>query len=184
MYIQYNWKIATRFQKKREKGRDFNPLILEDFKWDNEWVNGDVIDPAEEELWEAVDEVLEASTNLESRRSRRRATTASSSQVDGSSDIEMIEDCIPIILNNDESVDDDYGYSSPNNNSVRNDEARAQDNILDLYDDFWNLIVLIMLFEICPSALFSADWLSVGYLVANFLLFPLPGFNSLLTLLC
>ena len=79
---------------------------------------------------------MEASTNLESHRSRRRATAASSSQVDDSSDIEMIEERIPIILNGDENVDDDYGYSSPNDNSVRNDEARAQDNILDLYDDF------------------------------------------------
>lgn len=47
-------------------------------------------------------------------------------------DIEMIEERTPIILNDDEAVDD-FGHR-PNNNSERNDEAHTRDNILDLYD--------------------------------------------------
>ncbi|KAK1401549.1 hypothetical protein POM88_001154 [Heracleum sosnowskyi] len=82
----------------------------------------------------AKDEALGASTNLEGRRSQRRGN-ASSSQVDASSDIEMMEEHEPNILNDDEDVDDDYGERPPTNNSERNDEARARDNILDQYDD-------------------------------------------------
>ncbi|KAL6561721.1 hypothetical protein OROMI_017322 [Orobanche minor] len=129
VYIQYNRKIATRFQKRRELGKDFNPLVLEDFQWDNEWVNGEVIDPIDDDLWEAVDEALDASRNLEGRRTRRRV--GSSSQVD---DVEMIEDRTPIILNDDEDVDDDFGHR-PNTNDERNDENSERDDILNLYDD-------------------------------------------------
>lgn len=134
VYVQYNRKIATRFQKRRELGRDFNPLVLEDFQWDNEWVNGEVIDPVDNELWDAVDEALDASRNLEVRRSHRRASA--SSQVDVDVDVEMVEEGTPIILNDDEDVDDDFGYE-PNTNSERNDEIHASHNILDLdlYDD-------------------------------------------------
>jgi len=31
--------MADRFQKIREEGKNFDPLILEDFDWDNEWVD-------------------------------------------------------------------------------------------------------------------------------------------------
>ncbi|WOG91620.1 hypothetical protein DCAR_0310869 [Daucus carota subsp. sativus] len=77
------------------------------------------------DLWDAVDEALDASKNLKVRRSRRRASA--SSQVED--DVEMEGEGTPIILN-----DDDFGYE-PNTNSERNDEIRARDNILDLYDD-------------------------------------------------
>ncbi|XP_019184207.1 PREDICTED: uncharacterized protein LOC109179096 [Ipomoea nil] len=40
VYVQYNRKIASRFQKMREEGSNFNPLVLEEFQWDNEWING------------------------------------------------------------------------------------------------------------------------------------------------
>lgn len=41
VYVSYNKKMANRFQKIRElgcKGRNYNPLILEEFHWENEWV--------------------------------------------------------------------------------------------------------------------------------------------------
>jgi hypothetical protein len=31
--------MAARFQRLREGGNIGNPLILEDFQWDNEWVD-------------------------------------------------------------------------------------------------------------------------------------------------
>ncbi|KAL8095272.1 hypothetical protein AgCh_036652 [Apium graveolens] len=100
------------------------------------WVNGEVINPVDIDLWEAVDEVLDASTNLEGRRSQRRANVnASSSQMDAPLYVEMFEDHEPIILNDDEDVDDNYGYFEPNNYSERNVEYRTRDNILNLYDD-------------------------------------------------
>ncbi|KAL6573100.1 hypothetical protein OROHE_002576 [Orobanche hederae] len=36
VYVQYNRKLATRFQKRREGGKNFDPLLLDDFQWDNE----------------------------------------------------------------------------------------------------------------------------------------------------
>lgn len=54
---------------------------------------------------------MDVSTNLESRRSQKRANAnASSSKMDVSPDIEMLEDQVPIILNDDEDVEDDYEY--------------------------------------------------------------------------
>jgi hypothetical protein len=39
VYVSYNRKMVDRFQKIREEGKNFDPLILEDFDWDNEWVD-------------------------------------------------------------------------------------------------------------------------------------------------
>ncbi|WVZ78409.1 hypothetical protein U9M48_026122, partial [Paspalum notatum var. saurae] len=42
VYVSYNTKMANRFQKIRElgsKGKKSNPLLLEEFRWDNEWVD-------------------------------------------------------------------------------------------------------------------------------------------------
>ena len=50
MYVQYNRKIKSRFKKRRELGRKFDPLVLEDLEWTNEWI-GDL----EERFWSAMD---------------------------------------------------------------------------------------------------------------------------------
>ncbi|KAL6535746.1 hypothetical protein OROHE_012590 [Orobanche hederae] len=115
--------IATRFQKRREDGKNFDPLLLNDFQWDNEWVKGEVVDPGDVD-WLAIDRALEASEGIDGRRnpsrggggdvaritySRRRGS--GSSHIDASSDVEMELD--PIILNDDEDVDDDYGHRPP-----------------------------------------------------------------------
>ena len=39
VYVSYNRKMADRFQKIREEGKNFDPLILEDFDWDNKRVD-------------------------------------------------------------------------------------------------------------------------------------------------
>ena len=42
VYVQYNRKMAVRFQKRHEKGAcSFDPLCHEDFDWNNEWVDED-----------------------------------------------------------------------------------------------------------------------------------------------
>jgi hypothetical protein len=41
VYISYNKKMENRFQTLRElgfKGKRSNPLVLEEFMWENEWV--------------------------------------------------------------------------------------------------------------------------------------------------
>lgn len=42
----------------------------------------------------------------------KRRASASSSQMEASPDSEMIEEHVPIILNDDGNVNDDYGYSN------------------------------------------------------------------------
>ncbi|KAL6564338.1 hypothetical protein OROMI_015788 [Orobanche minor] len=72
VYIQYNRKIATRFQKRCEDGKNFDPLLLDDFQWDNEWVNGEVVDPGDLD-WLAVNRALEASEGIDGRRNPSRS---------------------------------------------------------------------------------------------------------------
>jgi hypothetical protein len=63
VYVSYNKKMTNRFQKIRElgyKGKRSNPLLLEEFQWDSEWVD----ENSEEVPWAVVDEVIGASENL------------------------------------------------------------------------------------------------------------------------
>ncbi|CAD6219201.1 unnamed protein product [Miscanthus lutarioriparius] len=40
VFVSYNWKMKTRFQIRREKkGKSFDPLVIDQFDWDNEWVD-------------------------------------------------------------------------------------------------------------------------------------------------
>lgn len=55
VYISYNWKMENRFQKIRElgsKGKRCNPLLLEEFQWENECVddNSELVHVADEDL--------------------------------------------------------------------------------------------------------------------------------------
>ena len=44
VYVSYNRKMLSRFQKRKEKAdKSFDPLVLEDFDWDNEWVDSSVV---------------------------------------------------------------------------------------------------------------------------------------------
>ncbi|CAM8908984.1 unnamed protein product [Rhodiola kirilowii] len=134
VYVQYNRKIATRFQKRRENNKKFNPLVLEEFQWDNEWVNGDVVDPGDDDVWLAVDTaLLDASKGLQDRRNARRGGLHASDysfQVDVSSDAEMEENNDQIILNDDEDIDDDYGRPTTSNHES-NDRETNEDLALD-----------------------------------------------------
>lgn len=141
VYIQYNRKIATRFQKRREDGRNFDPLLLDDFQWDNEWVNGEVVDPGDEELWMGVDRALDATEGMEGRRNPRRGGNAtynrrgraSTSLVD-EEDNDIEEDHTPIILNDDENVDDDYGQRP--RTSTREEATDSETNEIFELDDY------------------------------------------------
>ncbi|KAL6544149.1 hypothetical protein OROGR_010646 [Orobanche gracilis] len=82
--VNYNRKIATRFQKRREDGKTY---------------------------------------------SRHRAS--GSSHIDASSDIEMEPD--PIILNDDEDVDDDYGHKPPTTSTHETSDRDTYDLELDEY---------------------------------------------------
>ncbi|XP_039809698.1 uncharacterized protein LOC120673078 [Panicum virgatum] len=83
VYISYNRKMKTRFQIRREnKGKIFDPLVIEEFDWDNEWADSSYVHPQgargcdENYLtWAAVDEALGASNSLRGRNLPRNASS-------------------------------------------------------------------------------------------------------------
>ncbi|CAH9136807.1 unnamed protein product [Cuscuta epithymum] len=145
VFIQYNRKIATRFQKRREEGKNFNPLIFEDFQWNNEWVSNEVVHPGDDLLWSQVDEALGASSSLQGRNLprtsssrgesvyyRRRGSNSSNSSlrlID--EDMNDEEESFP---NDDEDVEDDYGQTPPtstHDDEDQGNEGRRDDLVLD-----------------------------------------------------
>jgi hypothetical protein len=80
VYVSYNKKMHNRFQKIRElgcKGQKVNPLMLDEFQWDNEWVD----ENCEESTWAAVDEAVGASENLQGRNLPRAAAARAAASV-------------------------------------------------------------------------------------------------------
>ena len=80
VYVSYNKKMTNRFQKIQElgcKGKRSNPLLLEEFQWDSEWVD----ENSEEVSWAVVDKVIGASENLRSRNLHRAAATRAAANV-------------------------------------------------------------------------------------------------------
>ncbi|KAL8156447.1 hypothetical protein AgCh_001514 [Apium graveolens] len=130
VYVQYNWKIDSRFKKRCELGRKFDPLVFEDLEWANEWVG------IEDRFWEAVDIASGASESLEGcnflRRARggstltytRRNTSSTQDRID---EEDEDEDNIPF---DDEEVEDDYGVP-PEENTQGGD---GDDCEMDDYD--------------------------------------------------
>jgi hypothetical protein len=75
VYIQYNRKMAARFQRLREERNIGNPLVLEDFQWGNEWVDNqkEAVGEGDDLAWAHVDETTGASSSLQGRNFPRRA---------------------------------------------------------------------------------------------------------------
>ncbi|KAG2572458.1 hypothetical protein PVAP13_7KG180555 [Panicum virgatum] len=93
VYVSYNRKMANRFQKIRElgsKGKRSNPLLLEEFQWENEWVDensepvhtGAAADDAGNTLtWAQVDVASEATEALRGRGLPRAAAARAAATV-------------------------------------------------------------------------------------------------------
>ena len=82
VYVAYNRKMFSRFLKRKEMaGKSYDPLVLEDFDWDNEWVDTSVVhagrggddDDIVDLTWDDVDEAVGASQALGGRNFPRRA---------------------------------------------------------------------------------------------------------------
>uniref|UniRef100_J3ME58 Retrotransposon gag domain-containing protein n=1 Tax=Oryza brachyantha TaxID=4533 RepID=J3ME58_ORYBR len=80
VYVSYNRKMENRFQKIRvpsSQGKRSNPLLLEEFEWENEWVD-ESCEPIHEVdgvdiTWDHVDEAIGATQGLRGRNLRRDA---------------------------------------------------------------------------------------------------------------
>ena len=68
-FVSYKQQMASRFQKRRENvgKRDYDPLIIEDFDWNNEWANTTVELPQDARglmhdlTWDNIDVAVGAS---------------------------------------------------------------------------------------------------------------------------
>ena len=144
-------KIAERFRKRRVEGTTFNPLILDEFQWDNEWVqmmSNDEVHPGDDLFWSHVDEATGASESLRAPRvtrtySRLRqsglASTSSSihegvEQEQGSGGEEEDED---YVVADDLDIEDDYGQAppTPDHDGAPSDENEGGLNDIDLEVD-------------------------------------------------
>jgi hypothetical protein len=75
VFVSYNRKNLDRFQKRREKigDKSYDPLVIEDFDWGNEWVDPTIPPPQsargcpDDISWELVDEAVGASSSLRGR---------------------------------------------------------------------------------------------------------------------
>jgi hypothetical protein len=77
--VSYNREMENRFAVIRElgsKGKRSNPLVLEEFLWENEWV-----EESDEgnNLWFAMDEAVGATQALRGRNFPRSAAAPTSS---------------------------------------------------------------------------------------------------------
>ncbi|WOL09084.1 hypothetical protein Cni_G17837 [Canna indica] len=148
VYVQYNRKIAMRFQKFREGGKNYDPLVLDDFDWrTNAWFNND--DGEDDRIpFELVDEIIGASNVIEGRNfprmrrgvnelvtynQRHRGSTVSTSRlVDEDSSDEGEEEIFP---NDDEDIEDNFGLkptTPPMDNTPNEDNEDDFDFFLDL----------------------------------------------------
>ena len=81
VFVSYNRKMQSRFQKRRETGgTSYDPLVLEDFDWNNEWVDTSIVHPGRDNddyglTWEHVDDAVGASNSLRGRHYPRQAHT-------------------------------------------------------------------------------------------------------------
>lgn len=146
--------MKTRFQIRREKkGKSFDPLVIEEFDWDNEWADCSHVFPKGRRghpenglTWQLVDEAIGASSSLRGRNVPRTANKRSRNtnprlvQIDSGSDneeevleeVEVEEHPDPL---DDANISDceDAGASNGSNSGGEGMEAAAND--VDEFDD-------------------------------------------------
>jgi hypothetical protein len=142
--------MKTRFQIRREKkGKSFDPLVIEEFDWDNEWADSSHVHPQgargyesdENNLrWEHVDEALGASSSLRGRNPRRnasskRARASNPSVVEDDLGSDDEEDEASQDPHDDADVTDCEDAPGPNGSNNGEDGIEAAANIHDEFDD-------------------------------------------------
>jgi hypothetical protein len=146
--------MKTRFQIRREKkGKSFDPLVIEEFIWDNEWADSSHVHPqgtrgcecVQDGLtWEVIDEALGASSSLRGRNlprnaSRGCARNSNPSLVENESNLgneEEEEDWNP---HDDAYVTDCEDASIPNDANDGGENMQAANNQDEFEDAHWDL---------------------------------------------
>ena len=140
--------MKTRFQLRRErKGKTFDPLVIEEFDWDNEWDDSSHVFPRgcrgcdidENGLtWQLVDEAIGASSSLRGRNLPRNANKCARSsnrglvEIDSGSGIEGVEENHDPLDDADTTNCEDDDAS--NGCNAVGDGMQAAANIVDEFD--------------------------------------------------
>ncbi|CAD6213230.1 unnamed protein product [Miscanthus lutarioriparius] len=150
VFVSYNRKMKTRFQLRHEKkGKIFDPLVIEEFDWDNEWADSSYVHPQGARgydngdngnglTWELVDEVVGASSSLRGRNLPRNASSKRARN--GQSRLTELEEDLGLANEEEEEEDphDDADVSDCEqdpNGSNGGGENMEGPNILDEFDD-------------------------------------------------
>jgi len=143
VFVSYNRKNLDRFQKRKEKLGDasFDPLVIDDFDWDNEWVDPTMPPPQgargcpNDITWELVDEAMGASLSLQGRHFPRATTMQR-----GPSNVNVPYQrqrkraaTTPLDLDSDHEYDqeDDEGQHSTIPNGDDNSDVHDDDDVTD-----------------------------------------------------
>jgi hypothetical protein len=130
--------MKSRFLRLRQekKEKTFDPLVLENFDWDNEWADslyvpiqgGRGCDCDQDLTWQQVDEAVGASQALQGRNFPRRARNSAAAQVVEEEEEEEDEETDP----HDDANVSDCENAPADSNDGEDDEAT---NIIDEFDD-------------------------------------------------
>lgn len=155
VFVSYNRKNLDRFQKRKEKMGDksYDPLVIEDFDWGNEWVDPTMPPPQgargcpDDISWELIDEAMGASSSLRGRnfprattisyqRQHKRAAT-SPLEGDQESDEEQ-HSTIPIVNDDDSDVQDDVDVTDDDEDptSDHDGEDTANATVDEFHDGY------------------------------------------------
>ena len=146
--------MKTRFQLRHEKkGKTFDPLVIEEFDWDNEWTDsshvfprgrrGCDIDGNDENglTWQLVDEAMGASSSLRGRNLPRNANKRARNsnrglvevEIDSGSDNEGEEENQDPL--DDADVTDCEDDDASNGCNAGGEDIEAAANDVDEFDD-------------------------------------------------
>ncbi|RLN08531.1 hypothetical protein C2845_PM11G04490 [Panicum miliaceum] len=142
--------MKTRFQLRREKkGKTFDPLVIEEFDWDNEWADSSHVFPRGSRgcdidenglTWQLFDEALDASSSLRGRNLPRNANKRARNSNRGLAEIdsgsgnegEEEENQDPL---DDADVTDCEDYDASNGSNAGGEDMEATTNVVDEFDD-------------------------------------------------
>ena len=144
--------MKTRFQLRREKkGKSFDPLVFEEFDWDNEWADSshvfprgrrgcDIVENQDGLTWQLVDDVLGASSSLRGRNLPRNANKHARNsnrrllEIDSGSgnEKEEEEDLEPL---DDADIADCEDADHSNGSNAGGEDMEVAANAVDEFDD-------------------------------------------------
>ncbi|KAM0881724.1 hypothetical protein ACQ4PT_032771 [Festuca glaucescens] len=146
VFVSYNRKNMDRFQKRREKMGDksYDPLVIEDFDWGNEWVDPTVPPPQgargcpDDISWDLVDEVVGATSSLQGRNYPRTTTMGrgpSTVNVQYERQRKRMAPTSPFFDEDDQDENQKQHSSIPNGENDDSDFVHDDDDLTDDDDD-------------------------------------------------